>query len=104
MKGREHWSRLKNMLHEWRSDIVCIRKLKWSLSIRGLLELYGKPICGLGAFGSIGLGKECYRIVMCNTGMSMLCKEEEANEDFSRNCKFHKSLDSCGLFLEFKVP
>ena len=34
----------------------------------------------------------------------MLCKEEEAIEDFSRNCKFHKRLDSFGLPLEFKVP
>lgn len=31
MKGREHWSRLKNMLHEWRSDIVCIQETKMEL-------------------------------------------------------------------------
>lgn len=31
MKGREHWSRLKNMLHEWRSDIVCVQETKMEL-------------------------------------------------------------------------
>ena len=52
--------------------------------------------------GALGLVRSV--LVMWSMGMSMLCKEEEAIEDFSRSCKFHKRLDSFGLPLEFKVP